>query len=130
MQLYWCLIKVESAGAWRLTGFRRLLHTPHPTHTSHESPLSLTHHSPTSQLRRSKGIDVRALVFINPGNPTGQCLTYDNLKELIKFAYEEKVVLMADEVYQPNIYQVCAMSSEQFGCSAGIVWECWVYAAE
>lgn len=51
-------------------------------------------------------MDVRALVFINPGNPTGQCLTYDNLKELIKFAYEEKVVLLADEVYQPNIYQV------------------------
>lgn len=54
---------------------------------------------------RAKGVDVRALVFINPGNPTGQCLSYDNLKELVKFAYEEKVVLMADEVYQPNIYQ-------------------------
>jgi aspartate/methionine/tyrosine aminotransferase len=32
------------------------------------------------------------------GNPTGQCLSYDNLKELIKFAYDEKIVLMADEV--------------------------------
>lgn len=36
----------------------------------------------------------------------GQCLSYDNLRELIKFAYEEKIVLMADEVYQENIYQV------------------------
>ena len=49
---------------------------------------------------------MRGLVFINPGNPTGQCLTYEDLRELVKFAYEEKVVLMADEVYQPNVYQV------------------------
>lgn len=54
---------------------------------------------------RSEGKAVRGLVFINPGNPTGQCLSYDNLKELIKFAYDEKIVLMADEVYQENIYQ-------------------------
>lgn len=46
------------------------------------------------------------MVFINPGNPTGQCLTEDNLRDLVKFAHQEKVVLMADEVYQPNIYQV------------------------
>lgn len=26
-------------------------------------------------------------------------------QELIKFAYDEKIVLMADEVYQENIYQ-------------------------
>ena len=35
----------------------------------------------------------------------GQCLSEANLRELIKFAYEEHVVLMADEVYQENVYQ-------------------------
>ena len=40
------------------------------------------------------------------GNPTGQCLSYDNLKDIIKFCQEEEIVLMADEVYQTNIYQV------------------------
>ncbi|MEW5315685.1 MAG: hypothetical protein WDW38_007095 [Sanguina aurantia] len=54
---------------------------------------------------RAEGKSVRGLVFINPGNPTGQCLSVDNLKELIKFAYDERIVLMADEVYQENIYQ-------------------------
>ena len=54
---------------------------------------------------RAKGKNVRGLVFINPGNPTGQCLTEENLKELIKFAYDEKIVLLCDEVYQENIYQ-------------------------
>jgi len=39
---------------------------------------------------------VRGLVFINPGNPTGQCLSRDNLEGLIKFAYDERVVLMCD----------------------------------
>lgn len=54
---------------------------------------------------RAKGTNVRALVFINPGNPTGQCLTADNLRDLCKLAHEEGLVLMADEVYQPNVYQ-------------------------
>lgn len=27
----------------------------------------------------------------------------DNLRDLVKFAHNEKVVLMADEVYQPNV---------------------------
>jgi glutamate--glyoxylate aminotransferase len=53
---------------------------------------------------RAKGINVRALVFINPGNPTGQCLTEENLRELITFCYDNRIVLMADEVYQENIY--------------------------
>ena len=54
---------------------------------------------------QARGVNARALVFINPGNPTGQCLPEANLRELVKFAYHNKIVLMADEVYQENIYQ-------------------------
>ncbi len=64
-------------------------------------------------------MSVRGLVFINPGNPTGQCLTADNLKELVKFAYDEGVVLMADEVYQPNIYQVMGTGGRACVCGGG-----------
>jgi glutamate--glyoxylate aminotransferase len=53
------------------------------------------------------------MVFINPGNPTGQCLSEANLRDLVRFAHKEKVVLMADEVYQPNIYQVGEGGLEQ-----------------
>ena len=53
---------------------------------------------------RDNGICVRAFVFINPGNPTGQCLTRTNLEELIKFCYANKLIMCADEVYQENIY--------------------------
>jgi glutamate--glyoxylate aminotransferase len=54
---------------------------------------------------RSKGITVRAMVIINPGNPTGQCLSEANLKEILYFCYQENLVLLGDEVYQQNIYQ-------------------------
>ena len=36
---------------------------------------------------RRNGINVRALVFINPGNPTGNCLTVPDLQQLVRFAY-------------------------------------------
>ena len=53
---------------------------------------------------RSNGICVRAFVFINPGNPTGQCLSEENLRDLVKFCHDNRLVMCADEVYQENIY--------------------------
>eukprot|EP01023_Acetabularia_acetabulum_P009420 TRINITY_DN14221_c0_g1_i2.p1 TRINITY_DN14221_c0_g1~~TRINITY_DN14221_c0_g1_i2.p1 ORF type:complete len:486 (-),score=93.32 TRINITY_DN14221_c0_g1_i2:432-1889(-) len=53
---------------------------------------------------RKEGKCVRALVVVNPGNPTGQVLELDNQQEIIKFCKENDIVLMADEVYQDNIY--------------------------
>ncbi|RWS09561.1 alanine aminotransferase 2-like protein [Dinothrombium tinctorium] len=46
----------------------------------------------------------KALVVINPGNPTGSVLTHDNIKNIINFARKEKLMILADEVYQHNIY--------------------------
>ncbi|KAI9274794.1 pyridoxal phosphate-dependent transferase [Phascolomyces articulosus] len=54
---------------------------------------------------RAKGVDVRALAIINPGNPTGQCLTEGNMREIVDFCKAENLVLLADEVYQTNIYK-------------------------
>ncbi|XP_004241856.1 alanine aminotransferase 2 [Solanum lycopersicum] len=53
---------------------------------------------------KSKGIDVRALVVINPGNPTGQVLGEANQREIVEFCRKEGLVLLADEVYQENVY--------------------------
>ncbi|KAK9734377.1 hypothetical protein RND81_04G136000 [Saponaria officinalis] len=53
---------------------------------------------------RSKGITVRALVVINPGNPTGQVLAEENQKQIVEFCKKEGLVLLADEVYQENVY--------------------------
>lgn len=46
----------------------------------------------------------RAIVIINPGNPTGQVLSRKNIEEIIKFAHKENLFIFADEVYQDNIY--------------------------
>ncbi|XP_022152657.1 alanine aminotransferase 2-like [Momordica charantia] len=64
----------------------------------------------TSELKKqleaakSKGINVRALVVINPGNPTGQVLAEDNQRAIVEFCKQEGLVLLADEVYQENVY--------------------------
>ncbi|XP_014206238.1 alanine aminotransferase 2 [Copidosoma floridanum] len=46
----------------------------------------------------------RVLVVINPGNPTGQVLSRENIEDIIRFAYKKRLFLLADEVYQDNIY--------------------------
>ncbi|XP_024530002.1 alanine aminotransferase 2 [Selaginella moellendorffii] len=56
------------------------------------------------QKARGSGINVRALVVINPGNPTGQVLSEENQKKIIQFCKDERLLLLADEVYQENIY--------------------------
>ncbi len=47
---------------------------------------------------------IKAIVVINPGNPTGGCLSADEIREIIQLAYDENILLLADEVYQRNIY--------------------------
>lgn len=50
------------------------------------------------------GTVVKALVIIAPGNPTGQTLSEENMAALITFCADKGLVLLADEVYQENIY--------------------------
>jgi alanine transaminase len=53
----------------------------------------------------AEGTDVRAIVIINPGNPTGASLSEDDVKSVIDFAAQEKLVILADEVYQTNVFK-------------------------
>lgn len=53
---------------------------------------------------RLKGVVVRGLVVVNPGNPTGQVLVEENQRAIVEFCRNEDLVLLADEVYQENIY--------------------------
>jgi alanine transaminase len=51
-----------------------------------------------------KGINVKSIVVINPGNPTGQVFSEKDLERVLKFAHDKKLFVLADEVYQKNIY--------------------------
>merc|ERR1719181_2631979 len=53
---------------------------------------------------KADGISLRCICVINPGNPTGQVLTEECIKEVIAWAGKEGVLIMADEVYQSNVY--------------------------
>eukprot|EP01133_Synstelium_polycarpum_P018946 gene18946-22673_t len=56
------------------------------------------------QTSAANGVIPRALVIINPGNPTGQTLDRDNMEEIVQFCFNRNIVLLADEVYQENVY--------------------------
>ena len=58
------------------------------------------------QVRAAKemGICVRAIVVINPGNPTGNVLRREDIEAIISIAFENNLVILADEVYQNNVY--------------------------
>jgi aspartate/methionine/tyrosine aminotransferase len=53
---------------------------------------------------KAEGVTLRTLAVINPGNPTGQVMTEENIKETIAWAAKENLLIMADEVYQTNVY--------------------------
>lgn len=53
---------------------------------------------------RKKGGQPRAIAVINPGNPTGQILSREVMEGVLQFAEREKIMVLADEVYQDNIH--------------------------
>ena len=53
-------------------------------------------------------MDVKAIVVINPGNPTGAVLNGETIGEVIAFAGQNGLAVIADEVYQENVYDADA----------------------
>jgi len=53
---------------------------------------------------KAEGVNVKGIVVINPGNPTGAILNEQSIQDVIQFAQENSLVIIADEVYQENIY--------------------------
>jgi len=53
----------------------------------------------------SEGIEPKALVIINPGNPTGALLNEETQESLVHLCEKYSLVLLADEVYQANLHQ-------------------------
>ncbi len=53
---------------------------------------------------KRSGINPVAIAVINPGNPTGAVLSRKNIGMVIRFAKKHGLAIMADEVYQENVY--------------------------
>lgn len=53
---------------------------------------------------RKEGLEVKALAMINPGNPSGNVMTHCDIQVINEFCADNGIVLLADEVYQTNVY--------------------------
>jgi aspartate/methionine/tyrosine aminotransferase len=53
---------------------------------------------------KRNGVNVKGIVVINPGNPTGAVLSEQSIKTVIEFAKEHQLAILADEVYQENVH--------------------------
>lgn len=65
------------------------------------------------------GIHPVAITAINPGNPTGAVLSKANIEMVINFAKKHNLAIIADEVYQENIYS----STSKFYSFAMVLWQ-------
>lgn len=63
-----------------------------------------------AELRRAHGAAlaagkcVRGIAVINPGNPTGSCLSEADIAGVLAFAADNRLMVLADEVYQENVW--------------------------
>lgn len=53
----------------------------------------------------AQGINVKCIVFINPSNPTGTVLDEESIEKILRFAHENRLLVMADEIYQDVVYK-------------------------
>lgn len=75
---------------------------------------------------QAAGKHVRAIAIINPGNPTGNCLSEENVRQVLQFAADNHLVVLADEVYQENIWHSdptkgAWRSFKSIACDMGLV---------
>mmetsp|Transcript_22445 Transcript_22445/g.62635 ORF Transcript_22445/g.62635 Transcript_22445/m.62635 type:complete len:317 (-) Transcript_22445:236-1186(-) len=72
---------------------------------------------------KRRGIKVNSFVLINPGNPTGQVLPKESVRDIVRFCAKHKLVLLADEVYQENVYDEKAefYSTKRAAFDAGLL---------
>lgn len=82
--------------------------TPVPYYLSEEKGWALDLDSLKASVKRVRKDgtirSLKALVVINPGNPTGSCLSESDMREIVQLCYDESLLLIADEVYQNNVY--------------------------
>lgn len=53
---------------------------------------------------KKDGVNTVAIAVINPGNPTGAVLSKKNIGMIVRFAKKHGLAILADEVYQENVY--------------------------
>ena len=85
----------------------------HPLHTKPEEGYFFADRAKIEACITSK---TKAIMITNPGNPTGTCLTREEMKMILNVAVEHDLYLIADEVYREFAYETGELLSFlQFG---------------
>lgn len=85
----------------------------HPLHTKPEEGYFFADRAKIEACITSK---TKAIMITNPGNPTGTCLTREEMKMILDVAAEHDLYLIADEVYREFAYETGELLSFlQFG---------------
>ncbi|KAG6909422.1 hypothetical protein DXG01_000575 [Tephrocybe rancida] len=81
--------------------------TPVPYYLDETSGWSTSVESVEAAIEKavSEGVTTKALVIINPGNPTGALLDEETQVKLVELCEKHSLVLLADEVYQDNLHR-------------------------
>jgi len=77
-----------------------------PYHLNEEADWATSAPDIESAIRQAlaDGIEPKALVIINPGNPTGALLDEATMSQVVRLCEQHNLVLLADEVYQSNLH--------------------------
>jgi aspartate/methionine/tyrosine aminotransferase len=54
---------------------------------------------------KRKGKLIKAIIVINPGNPTGVALSVESIQKILEFAVKKRLLVIADEVYRESLYR-------------------------
>ena len=85
----------------------------HPLHTKPEEGYFFADRAKIEACITPK---TKAIMITNPGNPTGTCLTREEMKMILDVAVEHDLYLIADEVYREFAYETGELLSFlQFG---------------
>jgi aspartate/methionine/tyrosine aminotransferase len=64
--------------------------------------------------------DIKCMVLINPGNPTGQVFSESILREICEFCEKNNILILADEVYQENVFNCEFVSVKKCAVKYGL----------
>ncbi len=80
---------------------------PIPYQTDERADWGLSRQALTEALAaaEARGVRARAIVVINPGNPTGSVLAEKDVGMVLDFARQHDLAVLADEVYQENVWR-------------------------
>ncbi|KAJ6099738.1 hypothetical protein N7467_001273 [Penicillium canescens] len=69
------------------------------------SPTSVDKYEQALEAARGRGMQIRAVLLVNPHNPVGRCYPVETLKAIARFCQKHSLHLISDEVYASCVFE-------------------------